>query len=74
MNKNERILLFLGRIQARIEDLGKWAAENDNTVFEFITDLEQYFNQSLDDIFSDDDEDEEEDELPRRGLTWTTLR
>jgi hypothetical protein len=70
MCKNDRILLLLGRLQARIEDLGLWASETKNPVFYFLSDLENYFNTSLHDIFSSE---EHERSIFRKGITWKTL-
>lgn len=70
MNKNDNILLFLGRMQARIEDLGQWASETNNPVFGFITDLEHYFNKSINEIFSSEEHDAS---TWRKGITWKTL-
>ena len=68
MNKNDQILLLLGRVQARIEDLGQWALSNHNPVFSFVADLEGYFNKSVNEIFSD-----EEKLQWREGIKWNTL-
>ena len=70
MNRNEQILLFLGRIQARIEDLGAWASESRNPVFSLIADLENYFNKSIQEIFSQEDN---QNSTWRKGITWNTL-
>lgn len=58
MSKNERLLIFIGRIQARIEDLGEKASETNHQVFNcfnHVADLEQYFNKALNEILSSDD-------------------
>jgi len=70
MTRNEKILLFLGRIQARIEDLGEWASQTNNQAFHLIADLESYFNRSLQEILSTD---EMENSRWPRGITWNTL-
>lgn len=70
MTREEKLLLFLGKIQGRIEDLGQWAAESKNPVFNFIADLENYFNKSLDEILSIIEEDSP---LVSKGITWKTL-
>jgi hypothetical protein len=70
MNKNDKILLFLGRVQARIEDLVQWASQSENQAFEVIAELESYFNRSLQELLSND-----EDVLARgaKGFSWNTL-
>jgi hypothetical protein len=70
MKRNDKVLLFLGRIQARIEDLGALASNTRNPLFELIAELEHYFNTSIHEIFS-----QEEDEIStwRKGITWKTL-
>lgn len=70
MNRNEKILLFLGRVQARIEDLGALASDTRNPLFELIADLERYFNLSIHEIFS-----QEETGISTwiKGITWKTL-
>lgn len=70
MNRNDKTLLFLGRIQARIEDLGEWASQTGSPVFDLIAELENYFNKSLQDILSTD---EKENSRWPRGITWNTL-
>lgn len=70
MNRNDQILLFLGRVQARIEDLGALASRTGNSMFSLISDLEIYFNRNLDEIFS---QKETEISTWRRGITWNTL-
>ena len=70
MNRNDRVLLFLGRIQARIEDLSVFANNTRNPLFELIAELEHYYNLSIHELFSHED-----DGLStwRKGITWTTL-
>lgn len=70
MNKNDQILLFLGRVQARIEDLGALASYSHNPIFSLIVDLEHYFNTSIHEIFS---HNEGEISTWRKGITWNTL-
>lgn len=70
MSKNEAIILFLGRVQARIEDLGSLAKDTENPLFEVIADLENYFNLSLHEIFS---HDEDEISTWRKGIKWNNL-
>lgn len=71
MSRNEKILLFLGRVQARIEDLGALASDTRNPLFELIADLERYFNLSIHEIFS-----QEETGISTwiKGITWKTLQ
>jgi hypothetical protein len=70
MNRNDQILLFLGRIQARIEDLGALASNSHSPLFSLITDLEVYFNKSIHEIFSQKDT---ENSTWRSGVSWNTL-
>lgn len=70
MNRNDKILLFLGRIQARIEDLGALASETKNPLFQLIADLEYYFNKSIHEIFS---HEENGTSTWKKGITWNTL-
>ena len=70
MNRNDRVLLFMGRIQARIEDLGALASETKNPLFNLIVDLEEYYNRSIKEIFS---HDEDNNSTWRKGITWNTL-
>jgi hypothetical protein len=70
MNRNDKILLFMGRIQARIEDLGALASSTHNPLFNLIVDLEQYYNRSIKEIFS---HDEDINSTWRKGITWNTL-
>jgi hypothetical protein len=70
MNKNDKILLFLGRLQARIEDLVQWASQSDNQTLDLITELESYFNRSLQELLSTDEA------ILARGskrFSWNTL-
>jgi hypothetical protein len=70
MNRNDQILLFLGRFQARIEDLGELASNSESHLFSLISDLEMYFNKSIHEIFS---QKETENSTWRRGVSWNTL-
>lgn len=70
MSRNEKILLFLGRVQARIEDLGALASDTRNPLFELIADLERYFNLSIHEIFC---QEEIGISIGRKGITWKTL-
>jgi predicted acetyltransferase len=70
MNRNDKVLLFLGRIQARIEDLSMCANNTKNPLWELIVELESYYNSSINELFCHDDE---EFSTWRKGITWTTL-
>ena len=54
MNREQRILIFLGKLQGKIEDLNQWAKYYDDDLFGRTTDLEIYFNNSIKEIFSTD--------------------
>lgn len=74
MSKNERILLFLGRVQARIEDLGEWAVKNKNPMFDVISDFEHYFNTSIDEILLMDELGHEQERSHwNKGIRWNSL-
>lgn len=70
MNINNQILVFLGQIQCGIENLGQWASQTNNPAFQFVADLESYFNNSIDEIFS---VEENKSYLWKQGITWKTL-
>lgn len=78
MNQNDEILLFLGRIQARIEDLGAWAQEKNNPIFYLLTEFECYFNKSINEIFSEErttahNHGHEVQEWASKGIKWNML-
>lgn len=70
MRKTDQILLFLGRIQARIEDIGAWAVVTNNPISYLIADIEEYFNMTVNQIFYDGEKGL--NEWPK-GITWNTL-
>lgn len=70
MKKNDLIILFLGRIQSRIEDLGALASDTENPLFEQISEFEHFFNKSIQEIFSHKDS---ENSIYEEGITWKTL-
>lgn len=70
MTKNDQILLFLGRIQARIEDMGVWAVMNNDPISYIIEDIEEYFNMTINQIFYRSEQGT--NDWPK-GITWNTL-
>jgi hypothetical protein len=73
INKNDEILLFLGRIQARIEDLSQWAIEKKSPLFTLLTEFESYFNQSINEIFSESSNYRHDVQEWIKGIKWNSL-
>lgn len=52
MNKRDAVVYFLGQLQAIIEQLSIKAGYDKNTMFDDLTELEQFFNENIERIFS----------------------
>ncbi len=70
MNTEPDLLLFLGKIQAWIEDLGQLAHLSNNPLRPLIAEFEQYFNKYLHEILS---KNKTKYIYNNREITWNTL-
>ncbi len=55
MKKNEKLMFFLGQVHAMIQSLSTRACDSEKVgeeLFEQITDLEQFFNKEIVEIFA----------------------
>jgi hypothetical protein len=50
MNKDEKLIYFLGQLKSRIESLNDYIGIN-SPLYDRLIDIEQFFNKSVNDIY-----------------------
>lgn len=54
MDKQKKLIFFLGQLKATIESLTLKASENSSELFEELSELESFFNKNMHTIFEED--------------------